>query len=142
MARKAETTSIDMSDRSYRRVRVIGKDGKARHSAHNDDAVARAMLTFSAAGGKLDTLIKANGLKDKYPDGEAGAKNRGLFRMALGGTLRSLVRAGTPVVIGDITVKTLEQRVADPDIGAAKPVRAKAKAKTARKRKAPVAEAA
>lgn len=132
---KAKSKSIDMSERGYRRVRVVGADGASRHSTHNDDAVARAMLTFSAGGGDWDKVIKDNKLGDKYPKGAKGYKNPGLFRMTLGGTLRSLVRAGTPVKIGNIVVKTLEQRVADP----ATPTSPERKP---RKRKAAATEAA
>lgn len=143
--RKAETASIDMSDRDYRRVRVIGKDGRTRHSASNDDAVARAMLTFVAGGGDLDKLVKANKLIEKYPGGSAGYKNPGLFRMSLGGTLRALVRNGTPVQIGSVTIKSLDQRVADPNIDAPAKARKQAaakKAKRSRKAATPAAEAA
>lgn len=114
MAKKAKPSTIDMSGRDYKRSRVVGADGKVRHSASNDDAVARAMLTFVAGGGDFDKVIAQNKLGDKYPKGAKGFGNPGLFRMSLGGTLRALVRAGTPVKIGSIEVKTLEQRIADP----------------------------
>lgn len=139
---KAKSSTIDMSDRNYRRVKVVNKDGTSRHSAHNDDAVARALITFIAGGGELDRIIRDNKLTDKYPKGAKGFGNPGLFRMTLGGTLRALVRAGTPVKIGAIMVKTLEQRVADPSVGEAKPKKAKAAKKVKRARKAPVAEQA
>lgn len=136
---KAKSNTIDMSGRDYRRVKVVGKDGMARHSAHNDDSVARALLTFIAGGGDLDRIIRDNKLGDKYPKGAKGFGNLGLFRMTLGGSLRALVRAEVPVKIGSIMVKTLEQRVADPSVG---DVKKKAKAakpkKKAGKRKAPV----
>lgn len=138
MAKAApKSKSIDMSGRDYRRVRVTHKDGSSRHSAHNDDAVARAMLTFVASGGDLDRIVRDNKLTDKYPKGAKGYANPGLFRMTLGGTLRSLVRHGTPVKIGAIVVKTLEQRVADPSSDVAKPQKAKA---APRKRKAKAGE--
>lgn len=134
MAKKTKT--IDMSDRDYRRVKVVGEDGRSRHSAHNDDAVARALLTFITAGGDLDKVLKDNKLGDIYPKGRRGFGNAGLFRMTLGGSLRALVRSGTPAKIGDIVVKTLEQRVADPSIGDGAKPKKKAKAKPKKKAKA------
>ncbi len=147
MAKAKKSNSIDMSGHSYRRVRVVGADGRSRHSATNDDAVARAMLTFAIGGGDWDKVIRDNKLTEKYPKGAKGYANPGLFRMTLGGTLRAKVRAGTPVKIGTIIVKTLEQRVADPSADRERPARKAPKPKTTpRKRKAkavaPEAEAA
>lgn len=119
MARKAkkakkEGTSIDMSDRDYKAIRVENKDGTIRHSRGNGDAVAKAMIAYVAGGGDLMAVVKANGLTDKY--GQKDFPNQGMFRMTLGNSLRALVRAGTPVKIGKEIVSTLTQRVANPAI--------------------------
>lgn len=115
MPRKSASVSTlaSLAERDYTKTRVVGHDGRIRHSKSNDDAVARAMLVFTAGGGDIAKVIKANGLGDKYKPEQHD--NQGLLRMMVGNSLRALVRAGTPVVIGDVTVKTLEQRVAVPD---------------------------
>ncbi len=79
-------------------------------------------------------MIAANGLKVKK------GGNDGLVRMAVGNALRGLVRNGTPVRIGKLTVKTLKQPVALPKVEAAKTARGagkKAAKKIKAKRKAP-----
>lgn len=113
--KKKEATGgiVDTSKYNYDRTSIVGADGKTRHSASNGDAIAKAMLVFIAGGGDIAKVIKANGLGDKYD--VAKYDNMGLLRMSVGNSLRGLVRNGTPVTIGDIVVKTLEQRVAVPE---------------------------
>lgn len=112
-AAAAGDTLAGLAERDYKKTRIVGGDGRVRHSKSNDDAVARAMLVFMAGGGNIARVIKDNKLTDKYDP--AQYDNQGLLRMSVGNSLRALVRAGTPVVIGDLTVKTLEQRVAVPE---------------------------
>lgn len=107
------STLAGLAEREYATTKIVGSDGKTRHSKSNDDAVARAMLIFTAGGGDIAKVIKANGLSDKYDP--AKYDNQGLLRMSVGNSLRALVRGGTPVTVGDITVKTLEQRIALPE---------------------------
>lgn len=132
MPRKSATASTlsSLAERDYTKARIVGGDGKVRHSKSNDDAVARAMLVHLAAHGTSDEvfakIVKANGLGDKLDPAEY--KSAGLFRMTLGNSLRALVRGGTPVVIGDVTVKSLEQRVALPEAVANKPKKTRRKA--------------
>lgn len=133
MAKKKETTSIDASAYNYEKTRVRGVDGKVKHSVSNGDAVAKAMTVLVATAKDLRVAlgkaVKENKLGDKLNIDQYD--NLGLFRMSLGNCLRGLVRNGTPVIIGDVTVKTLEQNVKVPevkDIEAAAPKKAKAKA--------------
>lgn len=113
--KQKEAGSLDaIKNYDYQRTKIVDKDGKTRHSASNGDAVAKAMLIYTAAGGDLTALIKKNGLGDRLDPSKWD--NQGLFRMALGNSLRALVRAGTPVTIGDVEVKTLAQRVAVPEV--------------------------
>lgn len=123
MAKKQKTV-IDASDYDYKVTKFRNKDGKVRSSRGKDDAVARAMLAHAATGKDFMQVVRANKLTDKF-DGKA--TNPGLFRMALGNSLRGLVNNGTPVIIGDVTVKTLSQRVAGPEPvkTSAKPPKAK-----------------
>lgn len=113
-AKKSEGTSLDMSDRDYKAIRVENKDGTIRHSRGNGDAIAKAMIAFVAGGGDLMKVVKDNDLTEKY--GQKDFPNQGMFRMTLGNSLRALVRAGTPVKIGKETVTSLAQRIADPAI--------------------------
>lgn len=117
MAKAKETATIG-ADYEYETTKVTGADGKTRTSRGNGDSVARAMLAFVAASGDtqkaLAKVVKDNKLGDKYD--VAKSDNLGLLRMAIGNTLRAMVRAGTPVQIGEVLVKTLEQRVALPEV--------------------------
>lgn len=93
------------------------KTGKTRHSAGNGDAVATALLHVS--NDKLDTIARAN----KVPD-FVGREfvNQGQRRMALGNRLRGMVRKGDPVVIGEHSIRKLDQRVPLPDVDREKSV--------------------
>lgn len=104
---------IKTSDYDYTVTRIRDKSGKLRHSTNNGDAVAKAMLLHIADGGTMAQVVKANKLSVK--DGG----NAGTYRMAIGVALRGLVRNGTPAQIGDVTVKTLSQRVALPKVSKA-----------------------
>lgn len=126
-AAKADGT-IDASKYDYQTLKVQGRDGKTRHSIGNGDAVQRAMAKYVANAKDtkvaLAKVVKDNKLGDKVD--VAKWDNMGLLRMTIGNSLRALVKNGTPVTIGDETVKTLAQRIAV-DTVKDKPVR-KAKA--------------
>lgn len=117
--KKTKTTAsesasvVDTEKFNYDTTKIRGADGKVRHSKNNGDAVANAMLVFIAGGGDIKKVVKANGLTKKM-EGRDGL-NAGLYRMNVGVQLRKLVRDGTPVVIGDITVKKLDQAVKVPE---------------------------
>ncbi len=132
--RKAKS-SIDTSGYKYGLTRIRDSSGKLHYSRGNQDAVATAMLVHLAAGGTVQQVVKANDLKIKA-DGNAGT-----VRMAVGVALRGLVRNGTPVKIGKISVKTLKQKVALPKVEAKALIKGKRKTKkakvTRRKRSAP-----
>lgn len=123
--KKAKGTGIDMSDRDYKAIRVENKDGTIRHSRGNGDAVAKAMIAFVAGGGDLMKVVKDNKLTEKY--GQKDFPNQGMFRMTLGNSLRALVRGGTPVKIGSIEIKSLDQRIADPALKESAPKTKKVK---------------
>lgn len=108
MARKDKAPNIDTGSYDYGVTRVEGKGGKTVRSIGNGDAVQRALLKFYAAGKDIGQVIRANKLKQD----PAQYDNAGLLRMSVGNSLRALVRNGTHVTIGDVTVKSLEQRVA------------------------------
>lgn len=133
---KKETTTIDASEYNYEKTKVRGVDGKLKHSVSNGDAVAKAMTVLVATAKDLRValgkVVKENKLGAKLNIDQYD--NLGLFRMSLGNCLRGLVRNGTPVVIGDITVKTLEQNVKVPEVkdAEAKPAKAKAAPKKAK----------
>lgn len=118
MAKKKETTSIDASAYNYEKTRVRGVDGKVKHSVSNGDAVAKAMTVLVATAKDLRValakVVRENQLGDKLNIDQYD--NLGLFRMSLGNCLRGLVRNDTPVTIGDVTVKTLEQNVKVPEV--------------------------
>jgi len=119
---------VDISKYEYETTKIRDVTGKVRHSRGNGDAIANAMLVFIAAGGDIKKVVKVNGLTKKM-EGREGL-NAGLYRMNVGVQLRKLVRDGTPVVIGDITVKTLEQNVKVPE-AVEKPARKPRAAKAA-----------
>lgn len=127
---KKQTAAIG-AGYDYDKIKVRAKDGTLVTSSGTADAVARAMLLHLAVnGGTVNQVIAANGLKVKK------GPNEGLVRMAVGNALRGLVRNGTAVKIGAVTVKTLKQVVALPKVEAkaTKPAKAKkVKRKTARK---------
>lgn len=107
MARKKATTTIDASKYGYKASKTTDKAGKVVRSVGNGDAVQKAMTVFRASGKDIGQVIRAN----KLPQDPKQYDNHGLLRMAVGNSLRAKVRAGEPVTIGDITVKTLSQRV-------------------------------
>lgn len=110
MAKKSkDSTTIDTSGYDYETLRIRGKDGTLHYLKSNGDAVALAMAMHTVINGKEAAQVaRANKL-------ELGSySNVGQERMAIGNKLRALVNAGTPVTIGDIVVKKLDQRVALP----------------------------
>jgi hypothetical protein len=134
MAKKKEVAAIG-EGYEYEKTRVRGVDGKIRHSLSNGDAVAKAMTVLVAEAKDLRAALAKVARENKL-----GAKlnidqydNLGLFRMSLGNSLRGLVRNGTPVTIGDVTVKSLEQNVKVPEV---KDVEAAPKKKAAAPKKA------
>lgn len=144
---KAKSESI-AAGYEYETTKIRGKDGKVRTSRGNQDAVAKAMLLFTAGGGDITTVINANKLQDKMAAHmkKRGPKAPGLQRMTLGVMLRALVRNGTPVKIGKETIERLNQRVDLPKVERLERSAKKAKAvkapRKARAKKEQVAEAA
>lgn len=133
MAKKKETSTIDASAYDYKTTKVLDGKGKVVSSTGNGDALQRAMHAFKATGKDFMQVARAN----KVDIDSKQYDNAGLFRMALGNKLRGLVRNGTPVVVGDITVKSLDQNVKLAEVDGAAPKAAKArKAKSARKPRA------
>ena len=147
MVKKKEATSL-IGEYQYEATKIRDKDGKLRTSRGNGDAVAKAMLLHQAGGGELDQIIHANKLDDRMKP--HAKKSAGLRRMISGVMLRALVRNGTPVKIGRVTVEKLTQKVELPKVERLSPEPAKkgkapkAKRKYTRKPKGeePVAEAA
>lgn len=148
--RKATGGVIDAAKYDYDRIKVRDKSGKLRYSAGNGDAVAKAMLLHKASGGSLAGVIRDNGLTAKFKGRDAS--NEGLMRMSVGVALRALVRHGTPIKIGHLTVKSLKQTIALPkaETVAAKPKKggkkksagkSKPKVRKPRVKRAPAAEA-
>lgn len=115
----------DMMDRDkykYERTRILDPDtGKARWTSGNADAVALALTTVKK--GDLPEVVAANGLGEKLDKhwGKDSTVNDGQRRMLLGNSLRAMVTAGKHVVIGDITVKKLDQKVVLPKAPAPEP---------------------
>lgn len=134
--KKAEGASVIDTDKfSYETTKVRGKDGKIKHSKNNGDAIAKAFTVFLATGKDIMQVVRANKLTERLKGRDV---NSGLFRMTLGVILRGMVRKGEHVQIGDVTVKSLEQRVAVPEIKE-KPT-ASAKKPRAKKASAPKKE--
>lgn len=148
---KTKPASI-AAEYEYGTTKIRGKDGKVRSSRGNGDAVAKAMLLFTAGGGEITTVINANKLQERMAGHmkRKGPKAAGLQRMTLGVMLRALVRNGTPVKIGKELIEKLTQKVELPKVEKieraapkAKKAKASAKPRKARKAKAePVATAA
>lgn len=138
---KTKPASI-AADYEYETSKIRGKDGKVRTSRGNGDAVAKAMLLFTAGGGEITTVINANKLQDKMAPHmkKKGPKAPGLQRMTLGVMLRALVRNGTPVKIGKELIEKLTQKVDLPKVE--KAVAKKAAAKAPRKARAKKSESA
>ncbi len=92
--------------------------GRVRSSRGNGDAIARAMLAFTAGGGEITTVVNANKLQDRMAPHlkKKGPKAPGLARMTLGVMLRALVRNGTPVKIGKELIEKLGQKVELPKV--------------------------
>lgn len=103
---------INRDKYAYERIKTVDRDGKVRHSAGNGDAVARALLSVDYDG--LIETMKKNDLWDRLGK-HVGSVNNGQLRMFVGNSLRALVRKGTAVVIGEHTVRKLDQRVALPE---------------------------
>lgn len=113
---------IDTKRYAYPRVKIRGKDGKARYSAGNQDAVARAMLGMDKAA--LVATMKANKLEDKCAKHSKG-KNSGHFRMILGQALRGKVNRDEAVKVRGITITKLSQKVALPAGFTQEPIKAR-----------------
>jgi hypothetical protein len=129
-AKKKDTTTIDASAYDYGSVRLRDKEGKLHKVKGNGDAVFRAMALHTVVNGKtLESVAKANKLELKQ------YVNVGQLRMAIGSMLRGLVKNGTPVDIGGVTVKSLEQKVALPEEKEGAKPAAKKAAKPAKKAK-------
>lgn len=92
----------------YNRTKFKDASGKSRHSAGNGDAVAQALL--GAGPTDLRAIARDNGLTDRMARYE-GSTNPGQYRMNLGNMLRGMVRKGTHVNIGGVTVEGLAQVV-------------------------------
>lgn len=112
---------IDSSRYKYDVTKVRGSDGRIRHSRSNQDAIANALLVFTSGGGNLSRVVRDNKIGDKMKPHED--KGAGMYRMNLSNILRGLVRNGTPVTIGDVTVKKLDQNVKVPAEAPAKKAR-------------------
>lgn len=101
-----EKAIIDVSEYGYKTYRVRDRRGALRHVRGNGDALFRAITLHTIVQGKsLDTVARANKLKlsASYP-------NQGQRTMTINGQLRRLVLAGTPVVVGDYIIKSLDQK--------------------------------
>lgn len=114
MARKPRTnpkTTIDTKGYNYQSVKVRGRDGRVHHSRGNADAVHTATtLALNLLGKTREQIAKANKIDLDFNK----FANAGQQQMALNNALRALVRAGTPVMVGNIEVKSLTQRVVTP----------------------------
>lgn len=110
MAKKAkEGMSIDRSRYGYGTVRALDKNGATVSFTGNiENPVAVALFKARLAGVDLAKIAKANKLELK------GA-NPGQERMNLGNQLSGMVRKGTAVMIGDVIVKSMNQKVAMPE---------------------------
>lgn len=102
----AKSMKIDAS--RYTRTKFKGADGKSKHSAGNGDAVAQALL--GAGPDDLRSIAADNGLSERMSKYEKST-NPGQYRMNLGNMLRGMVRKGTHVNIGGVTVEGLAQVV-------------------------------
>lgn len=113
---------VDREKYNYDRVKTTDpKTGKTRTSYGNGDAVAKAMLGLDEK--QLERVVRTNKLIDKIGTPEK-ATNIGLYRMALGNSLRAMVRRGEPVTIGEHTIKRLDQKVAIANVVKDKPAKA------------------
>ena len=140
MAKAKETANVT-DGYDYGVTKIRNADGKVRSSRGNGDAVANAMLLFTAKGGDVREIITRNKLDDKMKPHLK--KQPGLLRMTLGVVLRALVKNGTPVRIGKITVENLSQKIDMPKVEtapraakAAKPAKKAARKSSPRRRKA------
>lgn len=123
---------IDTSAYPYKTIRVRGKDGKLHYIRSNGDSVVKALTLHTIVNGKpIEQVVRANKLI------LSDFTNSGQLRMAVGTRLRTLIRSGTPVVVGDITLKSLDQKVAlvveERRPAAEKPVKKATEAKSAKK---------
>jgi len=128
MAKAKEVANVT-DGYDYGVTKIRNADGKVRSSRGNGDAVANALLLFTAKGGDVREIITRNKLDDKMKPHLK--KQPGLLRMTLGVVLRAMVRNGTPVRIGKVLVEKLNQKVEMPAVEKA------AVKKTATKKAAP-----
>lgn len=132
MAKTEKTGSIMGEGYNYDTLRVRDKEGKLHYVRGNHDALTKALALHMIVNGKdIMTVAKANKLE------LAEYTNPGQLRMAVGNKLRAILNRGEPVVVGTITLKSLNDRVDLPteEAGeapakAAKPVAKKAAAPT------------
>lgn len=127
MAKRKTKSEAIAAGYDYGTVKIRNKDGSLRTSRGSGDAVAKAMLIAVAAGMMAKQIATANDVKMVQGD-----RNEGLFRMAVGNSLRAKVRAGEKVKIGSITVTKLSQKVDMPKVEAKTPRPAKGKSKAKR----------
>jgi len=99
---------IDRDKYVYEVTRVRGADGRMKASRTNGDAVARAMLGMSPQ--QVEEVIAQNGLSDKLGR-HIGVRTPGQLRMLAGNALRHMLKQGSSIVIGDNTIKRLDQEV-------------------------------
>ncbi len=111
---KKKSEGSVIGDREYKATKIRNADGSVRTSRGNGDAIAKAMLLFTAKGGDIATVVTRNKLDDKMKPHMK--KQEGLRRMTLGVMLRALVRAGTPVYIGSTKITDLKQAVELPKV--------------------------
>lgn len=104
-------TMASIRDRNYAKIQYLDSEGNLKTTQGNGDAVAMALLGIGAD--ELPKICKANGIEFSEK------ANNGQTRMAVGNSLRAMVKRGEPITIGDITVKKLDQKVIPPSIKAA-----------------------
>lgn len=95
----------------YDAIEYLDSEGKLKKSRGTGDAVALAMLGMSE-----DEVRKT------AEDNELEISNKpnfGLYRLAVGNSLRAKIAQGESVVIGSFTVKKLDQKINNPAIKAA-----------------------
>jgi hypothetical protein len=95
---------IDQEKYKYERVKHVGPDGKAKHTASNGDAVAVALRGLSRE--RITEVARANGVDEARLD-KWERLNSGMFRMNAGQALRKIVRAGETVHVGEMAITAL-----------------------------------
>ena len=118
MATKAKTKSKEKDKASalidqarYRCFKVKNESNRQRVSAGCGDAIHKVLIGCTLSD--LVKIAKDNGLTDKF---KREYPNAGMARMALGNMLRPLVKKKQPVVVGDVTVRSLSQSVPVKDL--------------------------